>query len=148
MMMARAKVRATSGTVWGHSAPSRRWICQSSGRSRVRRSVMEASRRAKRGENATGKGLWRHAESCPVRQSRTDARGAWRGKYRAHSRKASSFPLRHRWPERKPYSWEPVVRRYPLVLLCLLACQPVLAISFQTRLEKVEWQVEGGQFAG
>jgi len=38
------------------------------------------------------------------------------------------------------------VRRYPLVLLCLLACQPVLAISFQTRLEKVEWQVEGDQF--
>jgi outer membrane protein OmpA-like peptidoglycan-associated protein len=38
------------------------------------------------------------------------------------------------------------VRRYPLVLLCLLACQPVLAISFQTRLEKVEWQIEGDQF--
>jgi outer membrane protein OmpA-like peptidoglycan-associated protein len=38
------------------------------------------------------------------------------------------------------------VRRYPFVLLCLLACQPVLAISFQTRLEKVEWQVEGDQF--
>lgn len=38
------------------------------------------------------------------------------------------------------------MRRYPLVLLCLLACQPVLAISFQTRLEKVEWQVEGDQF--
>ena len=38
------------------------------------------------------------------------------------------------------------MRRYSLVLLCLLACQPVLAISFQTRLEKVEWQVEGDQF--
>jgi sodium-type flagellar protein MotY len=38
------------------------------------------------------------------------------------------------------------VRRYPFALLCLLACQPVLAISFQTRLEKVEWQVEGDQF--
>ncbi|WP_339462811.1 flagellar protein MotY [Pseudomonas sp. EA_105y_Pfl2_R69] len=38
------------------------------------------------------------------------------------------------------------MRRYPLVLLCLLACQPVLAISFQTRLEKVEWQIEGDQF--
>ena len=38
------------------------------------------------------------------------------------------------------------MRRYPLVLLCLLACQPVLAISFQTRLENVEWQVEGDQF--
>lgn len=38
------------------------------------------------------------------------------------------------------------MRRYPFALLCLLACQPVLAISFQTRLEKVEWQVEGDQF--
>lgn len=38
------------------------------------------------------------------------------------------------------------MRPYPLALLCLLASQSVLAISFQTRLEKVEWQVEGDQF--
>jgi len=31
-------------------------------------------------------------------------------------------------------------------MLCLLASQPVLAISFQTRLEKIEWQVDGDQF--
>lgn len=33
-----------------------------------------------------------------------------------------------------------------LVLLCLLASQPALAITFQTRLEKVEWAVAGDQF--
>lgn len=33
-----------------------------------------------------------------------------------------------------------------LTLLCLLASQPVLAITFQTRLEKVEWRVAGDQF--
>jgi len=38
------------------------------------------------------------------------------------------------------------VRPYPLAVFCLLASQSVLAISFQTRLEKVEWQVEGDQF--
>ncbi|HLA32170.1 MAG TPA: OmpA family protein [Pseudomonas sp.] len=38
------------------------------------------------------------------------------------------------------------MRLYPLAMLCLLASQPVLAISFQTRLEKVQWQVEGDQF--
>lgn len=38
------------------------------------------------------------------------------------------------------------MRPYPLVVFCLLASQPVLAISFQTRLEKIEWQVEGDQF--
>jgi sodium-type flagellar protein MotY len=38
------------------------------------------------------------------------------------------------------------VRSHSLAVLCLLASQPVLAISFQTRLEKVEWQVEGDQF--
>ncbi|MGB4075894.1 flagellar protein MotY [Pseudomonas sp.] len=38
------------------------------------------------------------------------------------------------------------MRPYPLAMLCLLASQPVLAISFQTRLEKIEWQVEGDQF--
>lgn len=38
------------------------------------------------------------------------------------------------------------MRLYPLAMLCLLASQPALAISFQTRLEKVQWQVEGDQF--
>ena len=38
------------------------------------------------------------------------------------------------------------MRPYSLAVLCLLASQPVLAISFQTRLEKIEWQVEGDQF--
>lgn len=33
-----------------------------------------------------------------------------------------------------------------LVLLCLLASQSALAITFQTRLEKVEWAVAGDQF--
>ncbi|PTS82842.1 hypothetical protein DBR00_17210 [Pseudomonas sp. HMWF032] len=38
------------------------------------------------------------------------------------------------------------MRPYPLAVLCLLASQSALAISFQTRLEKIEWQVEGDQF--
>ena len=38
------------------------------------------------------------------------------------------------------------MRPYPLMMLCLLVSQPALAISFQTRLEKIEWQVEGDQF--
>lgn len=38
------------------------------------------------------------------------------------------------------------MRAYSLAVLCLLASQSVLALSFQTRLEKVEWQVEGDQF--
>lgn len=38
------------------------------------------------------------------------------------------------------------MRPYSLAVLCLLASQPALAISFQTRLEKIEWQVEGDQF--
>ncbi len=33
-----------------------------------------------------------------------------------------------------------------LILLCLLASLPAVAITFQTRLEKVEWKVEGDQF--
>jgi len=43
-------------------------------------------------------------------------------------------------------SAEPAVRLRSLVLFSLLAVQPVHAITFQTRLEKVEWQVEGDQF--
>ena len=38
------------------------------------------------------------------------------------------------------------MRPLSLVLLCLLASQPALAITFQTRLEKVEWAVAGDQF--
>lgn len=38
------------------------------------------------------------------------------------------------------------MRPYPLAVLCLLASQSAFAISFQTRLEKIEWQVEGDQF--
>ena len=34
----------------------------------------------------------------------------------------------------------------PLVLLCLLA-SPANALTFQTRLERVQWQVEGDQFS-
>jgi len=37
------------------------------------------------------------------------------------------------------------VRLRPLVLLCLLA-SPANALTFQTRLERVQWQVEGDQF--
>ncbi|MDA7088681.1 OmpA family protein [Pseudomonas sp. SA3-5] len=38
------------------------------------------------------------------------------------------------------------MRSSVLALLCLLASQPALAITFQTRLEKVEWAVAGDQF--
>ncbi|WP_324731328.1 flagellar protein MotY [Pseudomonas paeninsulae] len=38
------------------------------------------------------------------------------------------------------------MRSSSLALLCLLASQPALAITFQTRLEKVEWAVAGDQF--
>ncbi|KRW59574.1 flagellar protein MotY [Pseudomonas sp. TTU2014-080ASC] len=38
------------------------------------------------------------------------------------------------------------MRFYPLVILSLLASQAANAISFQTRLEKVEWKVEGDKF--
>ncbi|WXL24397.1 OmpA family protein [Ectopseudomonas mendocina] len=38
------------------------------------------------------------------------------------------------------------MRVYPLVIFSLLASQAASAISFQTRLEKVEWQVEGDKF--
>lgn len=38
------------------------------------------------------------------------------------------------------------MRSPSLALLCLLASQPALAITFQTRLEKVEWAVAGDQF--
>lgn len=45
---------------------------------------------------------------------------------------------------------EPAVRQRYLALLSLFAslpvCWPVAAITFQTRLEKVEWTVEGDQF--
>jgi sodium-type flagellar protein MotY len=45
---------------------------------------------------------------------------------------------------------EPVVRQPRLVLPCLLAglalSLPAHAVSFQTRLEQVEWKVEGDQF--
>jgi sodium-type flagellar protein MotY len=45
---------------------------------------------------------------------------------------------------------ELAVRQPSLILLSMLACVPLTpaawAISFQTRLEKVEWQVEGDQF--
>jgi len=37
------------------------------------------------------------------------------------------------------------VRLRPLVMLCLLA-SPANALTFQTRLERVQWQVEGDQF--
>ena len=36
------------------------------------------------------------------------------------------------------------MRLRPLVLLCLLA-SPANALTFQTRLERVQWQVEGDQ---
>ncbi|MBB1519514.1 OmpA family protein [Pseudomonas sp. SR9] len=45
---------------------------------------------------------------------------------------------------------EPVVRQPYLTLLSVLAClslgQPAAAITFQTRMEKVEWKVEGDKF--
>ncbi|MBB2496561.1 OmpA family protein [Pseudomonas sp. UL070] len=45
---------------------------------------------------------------------------------------------------------EPVVRQPRLALISLLAClpwcMPASAITFQTRMERVEWKVEGDQF--
>ncbi len=41
---------------------------------------------------------------------------------------------------------EPAVRLRPLALVLLLVTPPALAISFQTRLENVEWTVEGDRF--
>jgi len=41
---------------------------------------------------------------------------------------------------------EPHVRLRCLAIICLLASPSVHAITFQTRLERVEWQVEGDQF--
>lgn len=38
------------------------------------------------------------------------------------------------------------MRQYYLALLSLIASLPAVAITFQTRLEKVEWKVEGDQF--
>ena len=42
------------------------------------------------------------------------------------------------------------MRRSPAILFSLLAClpwcMPAAAITFQTRMEKVEWKVEGDQF--
>jgi len=40
-----------------------------------------------------------------------------------------------------------IVRLRPLILACLLA-SPANAITFQTRLERVEWRGEGDQFEG
>lgn len=41
---------------------------------------------------------------------------------------------------------EPTVRQRYLVLLSLFVSLPAAAITFQTRMEKVEWKVEGDQF--
>jgi outer membrane protein OmpA-like peptidoglycan-associated protein len=41
---------------------------------------------------------------------------------------------------------EPAVRQRYLVFLSLFASLPAMAITFQTRLEKVEWKVEGDKF--
>lgn len=41
---------------------------------------------------------------------------------------------------------EPAVRQRYFALLCAFACTPAAAVSFQTRLEKAEWQVQGDQF--
>ncbi|MCQ4269785.1 OmpA family protein [Pseudomonas kuykendallii] len=41
---------------------------------------------------------------------------------------------------------EPPVRQRYFALLCAFACAPAAAVSFQTRLEKAEWQVQGDQF--
>ncbi len=46
-----------------------------------------------------------------------------------------------------PYFFvEPPVRQRYLALLSLFASLPAMAITFQTRLESVEWKVEGDQF--
>lgn len=38
------------------------------------------------------------------------------------------------------------MRLRPLAIFCMLFSQPLLAITFQTRLEQVQWQVAGDQF--
>ncbi|WP_286785032.1 MULTISPECIES: flagellar protein MotY [Pseudomonas] len=38
------------------------------------------------------------------------------------------------------------MRQRYFVLLCAFACAPAAAVSFQTRLEMAEWQVQGDQF--
>ncbi len=46
-----------------------------------------------------------------------------------------------------PYFFvEPPVRQRYLALLSLFASLPAMAITFQTRLESIEWKVEGDQF--
>src|SRR6218665_2018787 len=100
-------------------------MCQSSGRSRVIRSDMKDSGRVKRGGNATGKASCRHG--------------------------LSSFAGGGRYPLGTPFfPVEPVVRQPRLVLISLFACvpwcMPVSAITFQTRMERAEWKVEGDQF--
>lgn len=46
-----------------------------------------------------------------------------------------------------PYTFvEPPVRQRYLALLSMFASLPAMAITFQTRLENVEWKVEGDQF--
>jgi outer membrane protein OmpA-like peptidoglycan-associated protein len=62
-----------------------------------------------------------------------------------------SYLLCHRYPEVTPlFLVELAVRQPCLVLFSLIAslpvCLPAWSISFQTRLEKVEWQIEGDQF--
>jgi hypothetical protein len=57
----------------------------------------------------------------------------------------------HRYPEVTPlFLVELAVRQSYIVLFSLIAslplCLPAWGISFQTRLEKVEWQIEGDQF--
>jgi len=41
---------------------------------------------------------------------------------------------------------EPPVRQRYLALLSVFACLPATALTFQTRLENIEWKVEGDQF--
>jgi len=55
------------------------------------------------------------------------------------------LPVGHRYLEGIRILSEFIVRLRPLVLLCLLA-SPANALTFQTRLERVQWQVEGDQF--
>jgi len=38
------------------------------------------------------------------------------------------------------------VRQYYLALLSVFASLPAAALTFQTRLENIEWKVEGDQF--
>jgi len=41
---------------------------------------------------------------------------------------------------------EPPVRQCYLILLCMFASLPAMALTFQTRLENIEWKVEGDKF--